>query len=288
MPDHASPPPEDPDKNPTPSYSGSIVNPVRLGTPPAPRPSRRRLPWLLVGVLSAAVVALGTLASNQATELQSLRAAHTPSAAPVATGGPASPTASAPQTPDAETIALMKSLPRRRADDVTARGALDAPVVMIVWSDYRCPFCARWAVQTYPELEPYVANGSLRIEARDLVLFGEESQLAAVAARAAGEQGRFWQFHDALFAAAPTSGHPKITKADVLRFARTAGVRDLTAFERSLTDPALGKAVDADTQQARQLGISSTPFFLINTTPINGAEPTQVFVETIEQSGGHR
>ena len=190
---------------------------------------------------------------------------------------------------DADVVALMRSLPRRQADDPTALGPVDAPVVMIVWSDYRCPFCARWATTTFEELKPYVASGSLRVEARDLVLFGEESTLAAVAARAAGEQGKFWEFHDAIFAAAPADGgHPTITTDDVVAFAKQAGVPDLARFRKDLTSKTLAAAVAADTDEARKLGISGTPFFLIDTTAINGAQPTDAFVQAIEAAGGRR
>lgn len=255
---------------------------------PAPAPTRRSrstaLPWVLVALLSAAVLVLGTLLFTREGELAALRA--TP---PATFTVPAEPSASASsETPDPEVIALMKSLPRRKASDPTARGKVDAPVVMIVWSDYRCPFCAKWATTTLKDLQPYVDSGSLRIESRDLVLFGEESQLAAVAARAAGNQGKYWEFHDAVFAAAPASGHPTIKKADVLAFAKTAGVPDLAKFSKDLSSNSLDAAVTADTNEARQLGISGTPFFLINTTPINGAQPTEAFVQAIEASGGHR
>lgn len=267
--------------------SGSFVNPVTLqASRPAPR-SRTTLPWALVAVLAAAVLVLSTLLVVREGELARLRAVPTVAATVAAPSTQPSATA-APESPSAEVIALMKSLPRRQAGDPTALGKVDAPVVMIVWSDYRCPFCAKWAQTTFKELRPYVDSGSLRIESRDLVLFGDESQLAAVAARAAGNQGKFWEFHDTLFAAAPASGHPTITKADVLAFAKTAGVPDLAKFTKDLSSKALDQAVTDDTNQARQLGISGTPFFLINTTPINGAQPTEAFVQAIEASGGHR
>ncbi len=256
-------------------------NPVAFGAAPQPASGRNRLPWLLVAALAALSLVLGTLLVVKEGELQAIRA--TPAAAPSS-----SPAATGSASPDAEAVAVMKSLPRRIADDPTAMGQVDAPVIMIVWSDYRCPFCAKWATSTLKDLLPYVESGSLRIESRDLVLFGEESTLAAVAARAAGQQGKFWQFHDAVFAKAPASGHPTIKKADVLAFAKTAGVPDLKKFESDLASKALADAVAADTSQAQQLGISGTPFFLINTTPINGALPTATFVETIEGYGARK
>lgn len=268
--------PPAPPTSPVAPQADRAPNPVALGAP-APAGRNAAIPWVLVALLSAVVLVLVTVMTVKG-------------GLPTA-GGTAAPTAaaSAPATPDAAAVALMRSLPRRQADDPTALGPVDAPVVMIVWSDYRCPFCARWATTTFEELKPYVASGSLRVEARDLVLFGEESTLAAVAARAAGEQGKFWEFHDAIFAAAPADGgHPTITTDDVVAFAKQAGVPDLARFRKDLTSKTLAAAVAADTDEARKLGISGTPFFLIDTTAINGAQPTDAFVQAIEAAGGRR
>lgn len=190
--------------------------------------------------------------------------------------------ASAPApSPDPGLEQYLLDLPRRQAGDPLALGRVDAPVVLTNWSDYRCPFCAQWHQETLPALQQAVDAGTLRIEFRDLVIFGDESTAAAVAGRAAGQQGRFWEFQDAVFSAAPASGHPEITRADLIGFARKAGVPDLAAFEAALDDPALRSAVDADTAQARELGISGTPFFVVGRQPINGAQPADVFQQVI-------
>ena len=89
---------------------------------------------------------------------------------------------------------LSAGLARRDADDYTAIGDVDAPLVMIEYSDYRCPYCALYATETQPELiKKYVDTGKLRIEWRDTPIFGEQSLDAAVAAPAAGEQGMLLQ-----------------------------------------------------------------------------------------------
>src|SRR5699024_7130071 len=100
---------------------------------------------------------------------------------------------------------------RREADDPFAIGPVDAPVVMVVFSDYRCPFCARYSRVTEAELvEKYVSEGQLRIEWRDFPVFGDASMLAARAGRAAAEQDRFWEFNNAVYEAAPESGHHEL------------------------------------------------------------------------------
>ncbi|MDJ0348362.1 DsbA family protein [Cryobacterium sp. PH29-G1] len=174
-------------------------------------------------------------------------------------------------------------LARRLEGDVTAIGAVDAPVVMIEYADYRCPFCGIFARDTMPDLmTEYVDSGLLRYEWRDLPVFGDESVQAAVAARAAGAQGRFWQYHSAVFAAAPERGHLAIDRATLMEFAEQAKVPDLAAFERDLDDPVHRAAVQVDASQAQQIGATSTPIFMIGTTPVLGAQPLEAFRQVID------
>lgn len=190
--------------------------------------------------------------------------------------------ASVKPTMDPEIERTLKSLPRRQVSDMTALGKVDAPVVLIEWSDYRCPFCAVWNRDTLPQLKKYVDEGTLRIEFRDHPIFGQESVNVAVAARAAGKQGKFWEYQKAVFDAAPRSGHPKIDGTKIVEFAKKAGVADLKQFAKDLEDPKLLQAVAADGQQARSLGINGTPFFVVNTQVINGAQPVEAFIKAIE------
>src|SRR5699024_2995863 len=119
------------------------------------------------------------------------------------------------QNPQAD---LLADLPRREPGDPLAMGEPDAPVTMLIYSDYRCPFCAKFSQDVQPDLvEEYVETGVLRLEWRDLPIFGEESLEGARAGRAAAEQGKFWEFNDAVYADAPGgTDHPDLTP-EVLR-----------------------------------------------------------------------
>lgn len=240
------------------------------------RPGLARLGWVVAWVLSLALAFLLGYQSRPNTP-----PASAPAGAPGAAGTPGAAQPAQPsQRP--EVIQVLRSLPRRDANDVAARGRTDAKVVMIEWSDYRCPFCTMWAKTTAPQLEKYIADGTLRVEYRDLAIFGEQSVNTAIAARAAGKQGRYWEFHDAVVAAAPSSGHPEIGPNEIQAFARQAGVPDMAKFTADLADPQLKAQVQADTDQATKLGITGTPFFVINDTVINGARPTADFINAIE------
>lgn len=176
----------------------------------------------------------------------------------------------------------IAALAHRDEGDPYALGDVDAPVVMIEWSDFQCPFCGRFARETKPELvEQYVEDGVLRIEWRDFPYLGEESRTAALAGRAAAEQDAFWEFHDAVFAleASPNSG--QLDADRLVEVAEELGL-DGEAFAAAMDDPANAEAVDADFTEGQMLGITGTPTFLVGTQPVVGAQPLEVFQQAIE------
>ncbi|MGW3481004.1 DsbA family protein [Rhodococcus indonesiensis] len=178
-------------------------------------------------------------------------------------------------------------LSRRIDGDPLALGAVDAPVVMVAYSDYRCPFCAKFSRDTEPVLvEKYVDEGVLRIEWRDLPIFGEQSMAAARAGRAAAAQGRFWEFATAVYAASPDRGHPDLSAEALRSFAETAGVPDLDRFAQDATGASADQSIYADVLEANAIGVSSTPSFVVNGTPILGAQPVTVFEQVIEAAAG--
>ncbi|MER7077756.1 Protein-disulfide isomerase [Saccharopolyspora kobensis] len=201
-------------------------------------------------------------------------------------GGRPSPEQAAPQTATAEQdeiAAVLKSLQRRQPDDPFALGRTDAPVVMIMYEDYRCPFCSKFTADIKPRLiERYVDTGVLRLEWRDFPIFGEESLEIAKAARAAAHQGRFWEFHNAAYARGNGGEKPSFPEETIQEVAREAGVPDLAKFNADRDDPAILQAIQTDATEGQALGVSSTPSFIINSQPVLGAQPLDQFVAVIE------
>lgn len=193
----------------------------------------------------------------------------------------APPEQAAPQTPSPEIQQLLLDLQRRDADDQMAVGDVDAPVVMIEYADYRCPYCARFHLETRPELMSLVEDGTLRIEFRDLVLFDESSRQAAIASRAAAAQGMLEDYQAAVFERS-SQGRAELTREDFLAMAEEVGVPDLDAFEEALDDEELAARTDADTAEAQSLGITSTPTFIVNTAVVQGAQDAGFFRNVIE------
>ncbi|MBB6099663.1 protein-disulfide isomerase [Deinobacterium chartae] len=174
---------------------------------------------------------------------------------------------------------------RRAHNDPMAIGDVNAPVVLVLWTDFRCPFCAVFNRQTLPTLiQEYVDTGRVRIEVHDVTFFGQYSQDAAVAAHAAGEQGRFFEFMAAVYAEAPEGGHPDFPRDTLIAFARKAGVPDIQRFTADLDRPALVQAVQDNTATAQALGVNSVPFFVAGNIALAGAQPMEVFRSFLEEA----
>ncbi|MFG3239514.1 DsbA family protein [Streptomyces sp. NPDC048157] len=183
--------------------------------------------------------------------------------------------------PDTGVYPELAKLARRDAADKLAQGRADAPVVLIEYADFKCGYCGKFARDTEPALvKKYVDNGTLRIEWRNFPIFGAESEAAARAAWAAGQQDRFWQFHAAAYAeGAKEKGFGKDRLKEL---ARQAGVADLARFARDADSPAASAAVSEDQEQGYGIGATSTPSFLINGRPIAGAQPMETFTSAVE------
>lgn len=180
----------------------------------------------------------------------------------------------------------LAQLARRIPNDPMAMGRVDAPVVMITYSDFQCPFCGKFARDTLPTLEKkYVRNGTLRIEWRDFPYIGPESKTAALAGRAAAAQGRFWQFHDAMYAdqLPPNSG--RLNQQYLDGVAAKIGL-DVPAFRAYMSSAIAQRRVATDFDEGQAAGVTGTPSFLINGTPVVGAQPVEVFEQAIDGAAG--
>jgi protein-disulfide isomerase len=151
-----------------------------------------------------------------------------------------------------------------------SRGPANAPVTIVAFGDFECPYCARGAA-TVEEVRRKHGD-AVRIVFKDYPLgFHEKAVPAAIAARCAGQQGKFWEMHDALFAAQRELGPALYT--------RLAGELKLDAakFGKCQADPALAAAVRQDTAAGEAAGVEGTPAFFINGVSLSGAQPAEAF-----------
>ncbi len=232
---------------------------------------RRKSPVVPLAVAAVAVIALvativGTRGSDDATEKTSATTS--------------SQSTDSNKAPDDTWAKLV----RREADDPMAMGEVDAPVVMLAYSEFQCPFCGKFARDTAPTLiKKYVENGTLRIEWRDFPYLGPESTTAAKAGRAAAAQDSFWAFHDQMYAnqLPPNSG--KLDEDYVAGIAKKVGL-DVEKFRADMKSKATKRAIAADFSQGQAIGVTGTPAFVINGVPVIGAQPLEVFEQAIDQA----
>lgn len=196
---------------------------------------------------------------------------------------PASPTP-LPPPPDLNTVLQL------RPDDPRALGKPDAPVLIVEFSDFECPFCQQFSRDTRPQIiSRFVETGVVRFVVRDFPLedIHRSAILAAAAARCAADQGQFWPMHERLFETHQVEwgGVPRRDRDVFIEFAGDLGL-DREAFTACLDNPATIQAIRDEQAAAAQLGINSTPNFLVNGQLLRGALPLRVFEDLIEQQAG--
>ena len=165
-------------------------------------------------------------------------------------------------------------------------GDPQAPVTVVEYGDYQCPFCGRFFSQTEPLLkESYVKTNKVRMIYRDMAFLGPESVEASKAAECAKDQGKFWAFHDALFTAEIKDGQEGNGNLNRDLFVKLAGdvKLDTKAFTACYDSGKYADVVQQITDQAHQIGVNATPTTFVNQTMIQGAQPFAQFKATIDQ-----
>lgn len=172
--------------------------------------------------------------------------------------------------------AAQESL-RVSADPAMIRGAPAAPVTIVEWSDYQCPFC-RQAQATLASLLAEFPD-SVRIVFKDFPLASHDRAFpAALAARCAGVQGRYWEYHDLLFVA-----QPDFSRDELMGYARRLGL-EVASFTTCLDTARFQDEVLADQREGREAGVEYTPTFFINGEKLVGALPIEEFRAAIHRA----
>ncbi len=179
------------------------------------------------------------------------------------------------------TVTLAGPAPFRAEVDIEGapvRGVATAPVTIVEYSDFHCPFCRRVQPTLTTLLERY--KGQVRLVYKHLPLDGLHPQARRVseAAWCAGRQDRFWEFHDAVYADAGSDA----SDATLARYAAAASL-DMPAFTACLAGPEAKAAVQKDVAQGESLGLNSTPGFFVNGREVRGAQPVDAFAAVIEE-----
>jgi len=155
-------------------------------------------------------------------------------------------------------------------------GPANAPITIVEFSDYQCPYCQLWYQQVYQQLMASYPN-QIRFVYRDLPLsIHPEAVPAAEAADCAGAQGDYWQYHDALFDQKYGLGRQAYEK-----YAADLGL-DMNAFTSCLDSHRYVAEIQSDASDAAKVGLDSTPSFVINGQVVIGAQPIEAFKAVID------
>jgi protein-disulfide isomerase len=161
-------------------------------------------------------------------------------------------------------------------DPARIRGNPDAPITIVEFSDFQCPYCLQAYTTVKELLKKY--DGKVRLAYRDLPLSETESEMpgGGAASRCAGEQGKFWEYHDLLFENQDYYG--QLAFED---FATQLNL-DIKAFNTCMESGKYKPMIKADFDEGIRLGARGTPYFFINGVPVNGARPQADFEQVIE------
>jgi protein-disulfide isomerase len=148
-------------------------------------------------------------------------------------------------------------------------GEPNAPVTIEEWGDFQCPACRAFAVGTEPQMRTtYVATGKVRFVFHHFAFLGPESTWAAEAAECAGDQGRFFDMHDKLYALQAGENTGTFSKTNLVKAAHDLGLA--TSFDACLTTDRYAQRVRDDTAAGQQRSVTLTPTFFINGRKVEG------------------
>ena len=157
-----------------------------------------------------------------------------------------------------------------------AKGANDAKITIVEFSDFECPYCSRAEPSVDEVMQKY--PGKVKVVFRHFPLsFHAKAAKAAEGAACAEEQGKFWEFHKTLFA-----NQAKLGVEDLKEHAKTLGL-DTTKFNECLDGSKMKAKVDADQAAGAKIGVNGTPAFFINGVMLSGAQPFSEFEKIINQ-----
>ena len=163
-------------------------------------------------------------------------------------------------------------------DDDPMKGNANAPVTIVEFSDFECPFCARFYSQTMKQLETeYIDTGKVKLIYRDFPLgFHQNAQKAAEAGECADDQGKFWEMHDKIF-----ENQPSLSVSSLKQWAGQIGL-DTGEFNSCLDSGKHAGEVQDDFKEGASYGVSGTPSFFINGIQLVGAQPFSAFQQIID------
>ncbi len=161
-------------------------------------------------------------------------------------------------------------------------GEQNAPITVVEYGDFQCPFCGKFFKETESVLrENYIKTGKVKFIYRDFAFLGQESFWAANAARCAGEQGKFWEYHDYLYGNQRGENQGAFSKSNLKSFAAALGL-DKEKFNACLDSDRYLEEIKKETKAGGEAGVQGTPANFVNGVLYVGALPTNSFIQIID------
>ncbi len=210
--------------------------------------------------------------------------ASDPSAADAGTGSADAPATGEQGAVPTPTDADMQQLMTFLVDNTRHfKGDPNAPVTIIEFSDFQCPYCSQFANEAGKQLEAeYIDTGLVRFGYLHYPFLGEGSVTSAEASECAADQGEFWAYHDRLVERVAVEGQRDFTPETLASFAAELDL-DTAAFDECFNGGTHTATIQEATTLAQTIGVRSTPTFLINGEPLLGAQQYEAFEQVIEQ-----
>ncbi len=199
-----------------------------------------------------------------------------PTVAAAAAAKPSDAAPSAAPTPSRQGRPVDPTVFKVPVEDSPVKGSPDALITVVEFSDYQCPFCSR-AHTTVQKLEEEYGSKLRVVMKQNPLSFHPRAKPAAVAAMAAGEQGKYWEYHDKLFANAKA-----LEDSDLEKYAKEIGL-NMDKWKKDLGNSKYQQIIDRDQALAGQLGATGTPAFFINGRLLSGAQPIDNFRNLIDE-----
>lgn len=162
-------------------------------------------------------------------------------------------------------------------------GNPNAPVKIIEFSDFQCPFCRKLYFESFKKIkEEYIDKGLVVFYYRDFAFLGPESLQASLASKCAREQNKFWEYVDILFKNQAGENVGSFSKENLIKFAEKLNL-DKEKFEKCLNEGKYMNEIQQDLQAAQKLGVRGTPYLIINNDIVEGAYPYEYIKSIIEK-----
>lgn len=172
----------------------------------------------------------------------------------------------------------------REITESNTMGDPNAPVHIIEYVDFQCPFCLKFWSETEPQLiEEYVNTGMVYFEYRSFPIIGPESGWAAEGAYCAGDQNKFWEYHDTLFTNWTGENVGDFSKEKLIQYANALNL-NMVEFEACISKEKHKGRVEQDMAQGDADGVHATPTLIINGVKIEGSQPFDILKKFIEQA----